>query len=346
MRCLTRSWLRSAAIAMVAAVVVVGAYAGSADASDTDPFAFFDLRVVLGDADWKRLDGGEVAVRLLPGSDGHVGVFAASRLDAPAASLIDWVREIEAFKQSAFVMAIRRFSDPPTIDDLEGLTLDAGDLDAIRDCRAGACGLKLAAHEIASLRTAAAEGPAWQQDVQQEFRRVVFNRVLAYRAGGLAALPAPADRKDAQAPADAFAAILEQSGFLSDRYPPVDSFIYWSKEHYGAGKRVIAVTHVDIVQPQVPHAPAVIVLAKEILATHYRTASLGVTAVVEDPVRAERYLVYMNRSQVDLLGGLFGGLKRKLIEGRVASDSAAVMRLARSRLETGNPPSVRNPTAP
>jgi hypothetical protein len=330
---------------MATAVVVVGAYAGRAGASHRDPFAFFDRLVVLGDADWKRLDGGEVAVRLLPGSDGHVGVFAASRLDAPAASLVDWVREIEAFKQSAFVKAIRRFSDPPVIDDLEGLMLDAGDLEAIRDCRVGSCGLKLAAHEIASLRAAAAAGPAWQQAVQQEFRRVVFNRVLAYRAGGLAALPAPADRKDAQAPADAFAAILAQSG-LSDRYPPVDSFIYWSKEHYGVGKRVIAVTRVDIVQPQVPHAPAVIVLAKEILATHYRTASLGVTAVVEDPVRAERYLVYMNRSQVDLLGGLFGGLKRKLIEGRVASDSAAVMRLARSRLETGTPPSVRNPTAP
>ena len=105
-------------------------------------------------------------------------------------------------------------------------------------------------------------------------------------------------------------------------------------------------THVDIVQPEAPHAPAVIVLAKEILATHCRTASLGITAVVEDPARAERYLVYVNRSQVDLLGGLFGGLKRKLIEGRVASDSAAVVRLARSRLETGTPLSVRNPTAP
>jgi hypothetical protein len=331
---------------MATAVVVVGAYAGRAGASHTNPFAFFNRLVVVGDVDRRRMDGGEVAVRVLPGGDGHLGVFAASRLDAPAASLVDWVREIEAFKKSAFVMAIRRFSDPPVMDDLEGLTLDAGDLEAIRDCRAGSCDLKLAAYEIASLRAAAAGGPAWELAVQDEFRRVVYNRVVAYRAGGLAALPAPADRKDAQTPADAFAAILEQSGLLSDRYPSVDSFIYWSKEHYGAGKRVIAVTHVDILEPQVPDAPAVIVLAKEILATHYRTASLGVTAVVEDPVRAERYLVYVNRSQVDLLGGLFGGLKRKLIEGRLAGDSAAVIRLARSRLETGTPPSVRNPTAP
>jgi hypothetical protein len=160
------------------------------------------------------------------------------------------------------------------------------------------------------------------------------------------ALPAPADRKNAATPADAFAAILEQSGYPGDQLTVVDSFIYWSKEHYGAGKPVVAVTHVDIMQPEAGHAPVVLVLAKEVLATHYRTGSLGVTAIVEDPARAKRYLVYVNRSQVDLLGGLFGGLKRTVIEGRLAGDSAAVMRLVRSRLESGTPHASPGPTSP
>jgi hypothetical protein len=46
-----------------------------------------------------------------------------------------------------------------------------------------------------------------------------------------------------------------------------------------------------------------------------------------------RVPVYVNQSQVDLLGGLFGGLKRKLIEGRLAGDSVKVMRQVRARLE-------------
>jgi hypothetical protein len=100
---------------------------------------------------------------------------------------------------------------------------------------------------------------------------------------------------------------------------------------------VIAVTHVDIVRPGAPPAPSVLVLSRQILATHYRAASLGVTAIVEDSSGAERYLVYVNQSQVDLLGGLFGGLKRKVIESRFADDSAAIMRLVRARLETEPP---------
>src|SRR5687768_14711431 len=99
MRCLTRSWPRSAANAMATAVVAMGAYAGGAGASHTDPFAFFDRLVVLGDADWKRLDGGDGN----PAFFGPAGDGRSRRADA-----------------------------------------DAGDLDAIRDCRAGSCGLKLA----------------------------------------------------------------------------------------------------------------------------------------------------------------------------------------------------------
>src|SRR6185436_18112782 len=113
MPCLTPSWRGSATIVAATAVVVLGAHAGGGGRSHQDPFAFFDGLVVLEDADWQRLDGGEIAVRVLSGSDGSLGVFAASRLDAPADALVEWVRRIEAFKQSAFVEAVRRFSDPP-----------------------------------------------------------------------------------------------------------------------------------------------------------------------------------------------------------------------------------------
>jgi hypothetical protein len=109
MRCQTRSWRHSAGIVATAAAVVLGIHAGRAGGSHSDSIAFFDRLVALEDADWQRLNGGEVVVRVLPGSDGHLGVFAASRLDAPAHALVDWVREIEAFKQSNFVVAARLF---------------------------------------------------------------------------------------------------------------------------------------------------------------------------------------------------------------------------------------------
>jgi hypothetical protein len=78
-------------------------------------------------------------------------------------------------------------------------------------------------------------------------------------------------------------------------------------------------------------------VSREIFATHYRNASLGVTAVSED-ASGIRYLVYVNRSQVDVLGGIFGGWKRSIVEGRLKSESADVFSEVRRRLESGPPP--------
>lgn len=316
-----------------------------------DPFAFLWPAITVSAGDRARLHRGEVVVHVLPGRDGEVGVFAATRLDAPADALVVWTRAIADLKKSPYVLAIRRFSDPPVLEDLDGLTLDEGDVEAIRRCKTGDCDVKLAAHEIQTLREAAAPG-AGSTAVQQAFRRVVFQRVESYRAGGLAGLSPYADRETLTYPQDTLGTILGGSpGFLSSldgigprlrEYPQfelagAESFFYWSKEQYGAGKHLVTVTHVDIVRPEVPDAPSVLVLGKEIFATHYRNGSLGMTAVVRDSASGTGYLVYVNRSHVDVLSGVFGGLKRLLIEGRLKSESADLVRTVRSRLEGGAP---------
>jgi len=117
----------------------------------------------------------------------------------------------------------------------------------------------------------------------------------------------------------------------------VQDIIYWSKEQYGAGKAVIAMTQVDIVRPQRPSAVRVAVISREIFATHYRNASLGLIAVTEDAT-GQRYLVYVNRSQLDLLTGVFAGWKRALVEGKLKSESVSVFNEVRRRLESGPPP--------
>lgn len=344
---------RALAYAAAIAGIVAGIQAGGTSTLRTDPFAFFEPHVVVGAADRERLERGDVVVRILPSRNGQLGVFAASRFNGPAEALVTWTRAIAELKQSRFVLAVQRFSDPPALEDLDAMALDEGDVEAVRRCRIGDCGVKLAAQEIESLRAAGA-GPEWRTAIQREFRRAVLNRVHAYRSDGLAGLPAYADRPGVVRPADVFASILAGSPYLRDRLPGieerltdypradapgVESFFYWSKEQYGTGKRVISVTHVDIVRPDAAGAPAVLVLGKEIFATHYRTGSLGLTAVVYDPAPDRRYLVYINRSQVDLLHGVFGGLKRKLIEGRLADESTELVRAVRGRLESGVPAS-------
>lgn len=47
--------------------------------------------------------------------------------------------------------------------------------------------------------------------------------------------------------------------------------------------------------------------------------------------------VYLNRSQLDVLGGMFGFLKRSVLEGRIRRDTPQILRALRDRLESGEP---------
>jgi hypothetical protein len=295
----------------------------------------------------QRINSGEVVVRILPARDGEIAVFAASKLTAQPEALVRWTHAIEALKRSPLVVAIRRFSQPPVLSDLDTLTLDDVDLDGIRRCEPGDCSVKLAAHEIESLRKAAERGAYWKSVVQSEFRRVVLSRVKKFQAEGLAGLPPYADQDDPALPREEFAGILVRSPHLRHSMPAVadglskadlpsaDSFLYWSKEQYRRGKPVIAVTQVHIVRPVGPALPEVMVIGQEVFASHYRDGSLGTTFVLDDG--ATRYLVYLNRSKLDALDGMLSGVKRALVERRLGSEVKTAIEGVRRRIESGDP---------
>jgi hypothetical protein len=322
--------------------------------SNVEPFAFLAPEVVVSTSDRRRLDRDETIVRTLRGDDGQVAVFAATRLKAPPEALVTWTRAIEELKRSKFVLAARRFSDPPALSDLDSLRLDPGDVERIRQCKPGDCAVKLSAPEIESLsRVASGAGADRDDPVQAAFKRVVLARVNAYRAAGLAGLPPTVDRSKPARLDEAFAAILARSPYLMrvpnvarwlEAYPgtadrSIESFFYWSKESYGSGKPVISVTHVGIARPEPDRgAPAVLVSGKQILATHYQGGSLGLTMVLRDGRTNVTYLVYLNRSRVDVVTGFFGGLVRGLLEGRLEREAPQIIRGLRARLESGKPP--------
>jgi hypothetical protein len=300
-----RALLQASVLAAVVASTVALAVA-------RDPFAFFTSAFEITGRDRAHLDAGEVIARVLPAQDGELAVFAASRLDAAPEALVAWTEAIDLLKRGPYVPAIGRFSDPPVLADLDALALEPSDLESIRRCQPGDCGLKLGAGDIQSFRlTLGAVDREWQQPVQQQFREMLLERVQDYRPEPVALLLGDVPAFD---------------------YDAVASFFYWSKEDYGAGKPVIAVTHVQIVRPRTPGAPEVLSISRQVFATHYRNASVGYSAIVRG-AQGQRYLVYVNRSELDVLGGFFGGLKRKLIEGRFKSEAAAAVVSTRARLE-------------
>ena len=324
----------------------------AASTTAPDPFSFFRPSVVVSADDRLDLDHGQPIARVIRGVDREVGVFAAVQVNIDGDRLVRWTREIGELKKSPYVLAIGRFSDPPTIGDLAGLKLDDDDLSAIRRCRRGDCDIKLAGPEMDRLRRTLAEaGDDWKPPLQDAFRQIVLQRVEGYLANGHAALPGYEDKDGPLSLETRFSSLLTRSSFLTgkmprfvaylDRYPhapiaDVESFIYWSKERLD-GKAIVSATHVSILRSAVNGLPDALVVGKGIFATHYMNASIGVTAIMHGQPGSPNYLAYVNRSEIDVIGGVFGGLVRVLMERRLKKEASTVLLNLRQRLESGDP---------
>jgi hypothetical protein len=71
------------------------------------------------------------------------------------------------------------------------------------------------------------------------------------------------------------------------------------------------------------------------------TGSLALTALVGREGEP-RYLAYLNRSRLDLFRGVFGGVVRRIVRGRLRSEAGEVVHGLRQRLESGPPGSVKS----
>src|SRR5688572_7849830 len=119
----------------------------------------------------------------------------------------------------------------------------------------------------------------------------------------------------------------------------VETFLYWSKEYYGAGKPMILLTEVAIYQPS---ADAVIVAGKQLFSNRYMNGAMWLMAITTDAAGAH-YLMYLNRTTVDLLGGLFGGIKRSMLEGQLSNEMPEIIARLRERLERSRHDSSSDP---
>lgn len=342
------------AIAAGTAFLAVGVLA-TAGGPTLEPFAFLGPAISIESSDRTKLDAGKAVVKVLPAGERDLTIFAAVRVDAPGERLIAWMRQIEQQK-NRYVPVIVRFSNPPRIEDLNALTLSDTDLEAIRDCRPGRCGVQLSATEIAQLQQALEKSSHWKAGVQAAFRHVILSRVQGYLAEGHFAAPAYDDERSPIFLEDEFAKIVRRFGFLTLNLPQVtdylqlyprvtspnvtDSFLYWSTETLGDAKPITSVTHVSIVCNDDPRLPEVLVVAKQVFATHYLSGALAMTAVTNGSAGRSRYLLYVNGSRVDVFDGVFGGLVRRIVERRIRAEAPDVIHALRRRLEGGDPPSL------
>jgi len=281
---------------------------------------------------WGAVKRGEPQARVLDTQEKReVAVVGVARLKATTACFVTKFQDIENFKKNPGVLRIRKFELPLDPQNLEGFSLEASDLADLQACHIGNCNVKLPAGAVQRL----AREVDWSQpDHDRRAQAVVREELLRYLGTyfhqGNSALIEYQDKNKPVRLADEFHAVLNArpglaglvpefheylAQYPTEILPDVSEFSYWSTESFGL-KPVASITHVSMyVQPG-----RAVIASKQIYASHYFDASLGLTAALDDGAEAtgpSMYLVYLNRSRIDLLRGIFGGLRRAVLRGRL-----------------------------
>jgi hypothetical protein len=315
----------------LAALLMAGLGAGQVVHADAIQ-AFLGSRFHLGATDLRELDGGKSVVRSLDsGDDREIATVGVITLDVPPAFYRDRLRDIVTFKRDPAVLQIGVFSNPATLDDVAQLTLQADDLAALRSCRPGDCGMQLSREAIGRFQR---EVP-WRTGSEaaaanQVMRETLVAMVSAYRRRGDRALMRYDNTSHPVEVAAEFAALIASEPALLRHFPALDrhlaqfppdpgaggdDIIYWSKEMLGPAV-VITVTHLAVMPAGASAPLALAAASKQLYGSRYFEASLGLTALLDD-AGGGTTLVYANRSRLNAFNGWFGGVKRKIVRGRV-----------------------------
>ena len=307
----------------------------------------------LPSTDWRSLQAKQIVARPLTGSQTkELAGFGAVLAEAGPPEFIEAFSTLAVFKRSETTLACGRFSAQPVLDDLADLTLSDKDLYALMRAQPGAAEIKLAEADFARLRASAGPTPIFTTKLKSklaaEYKQILLAKARAYLAEGGVALGAYADQAEAinghsaltdllrfQVSAASynpqFSALL--AGAPHHGAPADESFLYWALQKFGKLKPVISLVHVLIHRD----GERVFVASKQIYASHYTEAGLGIAELItvnEASGRPRTLAAYTIRLQVDLLGGSLGFMKKRMAQPHLLETLKTSLQGLRTTVET------------
>jgi hypothetical protein len=284
----------------------------------------------------------------------EVAGLGAIRIAVPRDFFLAQIDDIAGYKQAQAdpPPEIGRFDSPPRPANLDVLTLQGRDIDSLRDCRPGDCGLRLPSAAIERFqREIRWADPGADASANRLFREILLARVENYLKTGDEGLAAYHDKQTPVSLAARFRELVADSPYLG-RYAPrltdclvhfphcepdVQSFVYWSKEKYGHGLRtVISITQVMTDRQATEGNGWIWQASKQLYADHYLDCSLGLTLMADASQQDSPafYLVYLNRSRSDVLKGNLVGLVRGIIQEGASGEMSDRLERIRKRMES------------
>ena len=354
------------ACALVAAVLVPGLFADPAIQNDTlvpQLRTFLEKEMGLTASEMQSVVEGQPIAKLLKTeTDDEVALFGIVRVQAPQELFIEKFRDIVAFESSSGILGAGRFHSPPILSDVAVLHLDDKELKEIPKCRPGDCMIKLSDLAMQSLRRQIDwTSPQAADQARSVIRQAFVDYVTNYQRIGDATLAVYNDQDKPQAIREGFHQLLSHSSQLFqydpslaaylEKYPHAkpsgaEDIFYWQKAEFGL-KPVVRASHVVIHRHHQDSGNTYSIASKMLLASHYFRAALELKSLVPDRSAADAksfYLICLNRSLVDGLTGVKGGLIRGTVKKRSRESLANYLGSIKQKIEAERPLDVPNNT--
>ncbi|MEP6992244.1 MAG: hypothetical protein ABJA80_15030, partial [bacterium] len=225
---MNRCRLTTALIASFAAVAL-GAPAGAQVAAVPagEPARFLSKYIGLSASEIEQAKKGDVVTKVLntPERD-EVALFGIVAVNATHDEVLKRLRDLPTFLRSPGRTAFGMFSTPAVATDANAFTVDGGDLDALKGCRAGDCDVKMPAASIEQVgKDIDWNSPNARAEVEALMRRRAAAYVNNYRRAGTAAMTAYSDQKESRSTADIFKGLLAESPYLFEYVPTYHNYL-------------------------------------------------------------------------------------------------------------------------
>ena len=305
-------------------------------------------------ADARALRQGRVVARVVDAADdSEVVTIAAVHVDATAAAFRACAERPACLLGHDELLAAARVNPASADEDLGALQLDQRDRQHLERCRVGKCGVRLPAAAIERFQT---EVDWKSRDAAPQasalFRKTLADIVRSYAGAGDAGLGSYEDNERGTRVAAAlealFARPLPPLSLAPDlrrqaRSRPVSEasgsdYLCWRQERFWM-QNLVTLEHVSLEQTA---NGTVVVLVKQLYASHYFDAALSAFAFEPDPAGGG-LLLQMNRASADVRPSGFTWVERllvnRLVRGRLQRHLGALReRIDSARLAEGAHP--------
>ena len=295
--------------------------------------------------------GQAVAVNLPSRTPAEIYVFGAIYINALPESYVSFSRDIKRISGEPGYLAIKQFSSPPQLSDLNGFNLDSQDIQALKNCKQGNCPIQLPANVMQQMQSSINWSASNVDDqVDQFIQKLALQRLQQYQQRGDNILGAVYnDKNKPTTVAEQFKYILSYNKVLPAdptfynyllSYPAsqpsgVDNYFYWDSVKFGL-KPTLRIVHVVTMKGSKAGEPAYAIAEKQLYASHYFETALDLTFCFSssgDPSKPGFYLVQLLGSEQAGLTGFKGSMVRKVAVDKSVSGEQTALTQIKAALE-------------